>query len=69
MPVTLNDILSKLEGVKGRDGKYMACCPCHRDSTPSLSVGMGKDGKIVLCDLIRYIVTKDCFNGCSQLLC
>ncbi len=55
MPVTLNDILSKLEGVKGRDGKYMACCPCHRDSTPSLSVGMGKDGKIVL----------KCFAGCS----
>lgn len=55
MPVTLNDILSKLEGVRGRDGKYMACCPCHRDSTPSLSVGMGKDGKIVL----------KCFAGCS----
>lgn len=53
--MTLNDILSKLEGVKGRDGKYTARCPNHGDSTPSLSVGLGKDGRTLL----------KCFAGCS----
>lgn len=49
------DILKRLEGVKGRDGKYIARCPCHGDSTPSLSVGLGNDNKILL----------KCFAGCS----
>lgn len=53
--MTLNDFLSRLEGVKGRDGKYMARCPNHGDSTPSLSVSLGKDNKILL----------KCFAGCS----
>ena len=53
--MTLNDILSRLEGVKGRDGKYMARCPNHGDSTPSLSVSLGEDNKILL----------KCFAGCS----
>ena len=53
--VTLSDILSRLEGVKDRDGKYMACCPCHGDSTPSLSVSLGDDNRILL----------KCFAGCS----
>ncbi len=53
--MTLNDILSRLEGVKGRDGKYMARCPNHGDSTPSLSVSLGNDNKILL----------KCFAGCS----
>ena len=49
------DILQRLEGVKGRDGKYMARCPNHGDSTPSLSVSLGNDNKILL----------KCFAGCS----
>lgn len=49
------DILQRLEGVKGRDGKYMARCPNHGDSTPSLSVSLGEDNKILL----------KCFAGCS----
>lgn len=49
------DILQRLEGVKGRDGKYMARCPNHGDSTPSLSVSLGSDNKILL----------KCFAGCS----
>lgn len=53
--MTLSDILSRLEGVKGRDGKYMARCPNHGDKTPSLSVSLGEDGKTIL----------HCFAGCS----
>lgn len=52
--MTLTDILSRLEGVKGRDGKYMARCPNHGDSNPSLSVSLGSDNKILL----------KCFAGC-----
>ena len=51
----MTDILQRLEGVKGRDGKYMARCPNHGDSTPSLSVSLGSDNKILL----------KCFAGCS----
>jgi len=51
----MNDILQRLEGVKGRDGKYMARCPCHNDSTQSLSVSVGRENKILL----------KCFAGCS----
>lgn len=53
--MTLSDILTRLEGVKGRDGKYMARCPNHGDSTPSLSISLGRDNKILL----------KCFAGCS----
>lgn len=53
--MTMTDILQRLEGVKGRDGKYMARCPHHGDSTPSLSVSLGKDNKILL----------KCFAGCT----
>lgn len=51
----MTDILRRLEGVKGRDGKYMARCPNHGDSTPSLSVSLGSDNKILL----------KCFAGCT----
>lgn len=51
----MTDILQRLEGVKGRDGKYMARCPNHGDSNPSLSVSLGDDNKILL----------KCFAGCS----
>lgn len=51
----MTDILQRLEGVKGRDGKYMARCPNHGDSNPSLSVSLGDNNKILL----------KCFAGCS----
>lgn len=53
--MTLHDLLGRLEGVKGRDGQYKAVCPAHSDKTPSLSVSVGNDGKILL----------KCFAGCS----
>lgn len=53
--MTIEDVLQRLDSVKGRDGKYMARCPCHSDSTPSLSVSLGSDNKILL----------KCFAGCT----
>ena len=54
---------SFLEMIASRTGKppkksgsgYSACCPAHDDTTPSLSINEGSDGKILL----------NCFAGCS----
>ena len=35
----------------------MACCPAHNDSDPSLSIDLGKDGRILL----------KCWAGCGNL--
>lgn len=53
--MTLANILSHLEGVKGGGGQYSARCPNHGDQHNSLSVSVGKDGKILL----------HCHAGCS----
>lgn len=50
----IDDVLSKLQGVKRSGSGYMALCPAHDDKRPSLSV-TEKDGKILL----------HCFAGCS----
>lgn len=51
----LEDILSRLEGVKGGNGQYSAKCPAHDDKKASLSVSTGQDGKILL----------HCHAGCT----
>lgn len=53
--MTLNEVLSCLTGVTGRDGQYMARCPAHDDRRASLSVSSGDDGRILL----------KCQAGCS----
>ena len=35
---------------------WMARCPAHRDNTPSLSLGLGRDGTLLV----------HCFAGCAQ---
>lgn len=47
-------LLSRLTKVRGRSGNFVACCPAHEDSSPSLSVKQ-QDGKIIM----------HCFAGCS----
>lgn len=46
--MNLTDFLNRLEGVRGHGGQYMAKCPAHQDSKPSLSIGLGADNRILL---------------------
>lgn len=48
-------LLSRLEGVRGRNGSWSARCPAHADRSPSLSVKSLDDGRILL----------HCFGGCG----
>lgn len=56
--MTVHDILSRLQGVRGGHGQWTARCPAHDDRQNSLSVGEGEDGRILLrchagCDVDR----------------
>lgn len=43
------DFLSKLQGVKKSGSNYYAQCPCRNDdSNPSLSIGQGVDGRVLV---------------------
>jgi hypothetical protein len=47
--MSLNDILSRLRGVRRSGDGYTAFCPAHSDDkTPSLSIREGKNGKVLL---------------------
>jgi len=52
----LDDLLSKLHGVTGNHPQWMARCPAHDDSRPSLSISIGNNGKPLV----------HCHAGCSQ---
>jgi len=51
---TIENVLCQLENVKKTTEGYMSSCPCHNDSTPSLSI-KEDNGKIIL----------HCFGGCT----
>ncbi len=56
----IQDFLQCLESKTGHVAKtsgdgYSTCCPSHDDSTPSLSISEGTDGKVLV----------NCFAGCS----
>lgn len=51
----LDRVLSRLEGVKRRGARWAARCPAHEDRHPSLSIGLGADGAVLL----------HCFCGCD----
>lgn len=44
----IDDFLGRLEGVTQVSGGWMACCPAHGDTNPSLSVSEGGDGRILV---------------------
>ena len=53
----IDDVLSRLQKVRQKsDTQWLACCPAHDDRSPSLSVGIGNDGRVLL----------KCWTGCSQ---
>ena len=51
----VSQFLDRLDGVRGRDGKFMARCPAHDDRGPSLSIGENDDGAVLI----------HCFAGCD----
>jgi hypothetical protein len=48
-------VLSQLKGVRRTRRGWLARCPAHDDRTASLSVGVGREGRVLL----------HCFGGCS----
>jgi hypothetical protein len=56
----IQEFIQVLETKTGKTAKklgagYSACCPSHEDSTPSLSISEGADGKVLI----------NCFSGCT----
>ena len=55
--MTIEEFMKKLEGVRHpHPGQYSAKCPAHDDKTASLSVGKGRDNRIVV----------HCHAGCGH---
>ena len=55
--MTIENFLSRLEGVTGHNGQYKAKCPAHDDKKARLSIGKGRDNRIVMC----------CHAGCNTV--
>jgi hypothetical protein len=51
----LDHVLAHLKGVRSSLHGWRACCPAHADREPSLSIGLGEQGQVLL----------KCFAGCS----
>jgi hypothetical protein len=51
-------LLWRLEAAKRvSEGKWIARCPAHEDRSPSLSIGIGRDGRVLI----------HCHAGCEPL--
>src|SRR5262245_22451838 len=55
LTMTLDGFLSLLERVRRSANGWIARCPAHDDATPSLSVTVGEDARILV----------KCFAGCE----
>ena len=55
MAAPIQTILSKLQGVRQTSSGWQANCPSHNDVSPSLSIGEGSNGKVLL----------KCHTGCK----
>lgn len=51
----VENLLARLEKVKGRNNSWTARCPAHADGSPSLAVRQAEDGRVLL----------HCFAGCE----
>jgi putative DNA primase/helicase len=50
----LDNVLAHLKGVRTSLHRWTACCPAHADREPSLGIGLGEQGQVLL----------KCFAGC-----
>jgi len=48
------DLLDRFEHITGSSGKWMACCPAHKDTSPSLAISEVNDRVLI-----------HCFAGCE----
>ena len=55
-PPHVQNVIDRLRKVKKSAKGWTARCPAHDDSTPSLSIGIGEDGRVLL----------KCHAGCSN---
>ena len=55
MSTPLDRVLERLDGTRRSGDGYSAKCPAHDDTSNSLSIGSGDDGRVLL----------KCFVGCS----
>lgn len=55
MSAELDRVLSRLERPRRRGSRWTAKCPAHEDRNPSLTIGLGEGGRVLL----------HCFVGCS----
>jgi len=53
----IENVLSRLQGVRQTATGAMARCPSHDDQTASLSISQGQDGRVLL----------KCFAGCDTV--
>ena len=53
--MTAEEVVSKLDGARRSSSGWTSRCPAHADSSPSLSIREGNDGRVLL----------HCFSGCS----
>lgn len=54
--MSIDNILNNLNKVKSTgNGTWIACCPAHNDKSPSMTIRLCDDGKILL----------HCFSGCD----
>jgi putative DNA primase/helicase len=53
--MTIDEITQRLKNVRKVSGGWEACCPAHDDSSPSLSISEGQDGRVLL----------NCHAGCQ----
>ena len=53
--LTLGDVLARLDGVRKAPRGYFARCPAHDDREPSLSIDVGREGRLLL----------RCFGRCA----
>jgi putative DNA primase/helicase len=51
----IESVLARLKGVRKALHGWVVCCPAHSDREPSLSIGLGDEGQVLL----------TCFAGCS----
>ncbi len=51
----METVLARLKGVRKSLRGWVACCPVHDDREPSLSIGLGDEGHVLL----------KCFAGCT----